>query len=847
MKISWLGHAWRNLWRDARAGELNLLVGAVVLGVAGLSAVSFLADRLERGLQRDAAQLLGGDVVIASDQELPPEFARKAQSLGLQAVRSASFPTMARTEATQASRLIALKAVESGYPLRGRLGLASQLPQSDDAPAERWQQSGPPSGEAWAEPALFEALGLKPGDRLWLGQHRVVLSQVLLREPDRGAGFMNFAPRVLIAADDLAATGLVQPASRVAWRFALTGTAPAIAQYKAWAMAQTELAEVRGVRVESLESGRPEMQQTLDRAGKFLHLVALLAALLSAVAVALAARAFAHRRLDDAAMLRVLGVTQSDMARAYALEFALVGSFASILGLALGAGVHAVLVDWLGSLLSQELPPPGWKPVALGLGVGLTLLLAFGLPPVLQLAQVPPLRVMRRELGDIRPGSRLAWALGVLGFGALLAFSSQDRLLALWVVAGFAGAWLLFALCTRLALVGLRRVVREGVSSVSWILATRQLASRPGLVVIQVGALALGLLALLLLTVLRTDLMASWRAATPSDAPNRFVINIQPDQAQAFEQMLAEAGVRDYDWYPMARGRLVGVNGRTVRAQDFVGDRAQRLADREWNLSYHPQLPPHNPVEAGRWIAGEPDAISLEQGIAKTLGVGVGDRLQFDLAGILLESRITSIRRVDWSSMRANFFGLYPQAALPPGVPVTYLAAFRAPAREAGGAGFDNRLVNRFPNVTVVDLGASIAQAQQILGQVSAAIEILFAFTLLSGGVVLLAALVVTREARARDYAVLRAVGASHAVLARMQGAELLGVGLLAGALASLAALGIGWGLAQQVFDFPWQPRLWLPLAGMGAGAGLAWVAGSWTLRTLLRQPVAQTLRQLAS
>ncbi|MGL4809865.1 MAG: ABC transporter permease, partial [Giesbergeria sp.] len=361
---------------------------------------------------------------------------------------------------------------------------------------------------------------------------------------------------------------------------------------------------VRGVRLESIESGRPEMKQTLERAQKFLSLVALLAALLSAVAVALAARGFAAAHLDAAAMLRVLGLSQRAIAGSYAVEFLLVGLAASLAGLLLGYGVHYVFVLLLAGLVESGLPAPSLWPLGLGLGVGLTLLAAFGLPPVLQLAQVPPLRVIRRDVGALRPASLAVLGLGVAGFAALLLTVSSDLRLGLIAVGGFGAAVGLFALLSWLAVHALRRSVNESTAPRWMVLATRQIAARPAYAVVQVSSLAVGLLALVLLVLLRTDLIASWRQATPPDAPNRFVINIQPDQSEPFRQNLQDAGVRRYDWYPMIRGRLVAVNGQPIGPDSFAQDRAQRLVEREFNLSNALEQPPHNQVVAGRWTPG---------------------------------------------------------------------------------------------------------------------------------------------------------------------------------------------------------------------------------------------------
>ena len=840
MNTSFWALGWRTLWRDLRSGELRLLMVAVTLAVAALTAVGFFSDRLQAGLQRDARQLLGGDAVVVSDNPPAAPWVEQADRLKLRHALTLTFPTMGRADDAQggATRLVALKAVGDGYPLRGQLRLAR-----DAADREGQPTSGiPERGTVWVDAALLEALALKSGDALLLGDARFRIAELIALEPDRGTGFMTFAPRVMLNAADLSATGLVQPASRITYRLAVAGDEPAVRQYLTWAEAEVKKPEVHGVRLESLGSGRPEMTRTLDRAEKFLSLVALLAALLSAVAVALAARGFAARHLDDCAMLRVLGLPQRAIAGAYTVEFVLVGLAASAAGVLIGYAVHHVFVALLAGLVDAALPPPSVWPVLFGLGIGLTLLVAFGLPPVLQLAQVPPLRVLRRDVGALKPASLAVLGLGVAGFAALLLAVSSDLTLGLIAVGGFAGAAAVFALLSWVAVKGLRRAVNEQTAPRWLVLATRQMSARPAYAVVQISSLAVGLLALVLLVLLRTDLISSWRAATPADAPNRFVINVMPDQGEAFRATLKDAGVTKMDWYPMFRGRLVAINGKPVNPTDFSDDRAQRLVDREFNLSHAAERPPHNEISAGRWQPNEAGAVSVEQGLAETLGLELGDRMTFDIAGTPAEGKITSLRKVDWASMHANFFVMFPLAEMPD-MPITYIAAYRAP----GTSGFDNALVRQFPNITNVDMSATLAQVQRVLDQVIRAVEFLFGFTLMAGLIVLFAAVSATREERAREFAIMRAVGASSRLLGDVQRAELVGVGLLAGFLASAVAVGVGWAMARYAFEFNWTASPWVPLAGSAVGAVLALVAGWWGLRDVLRRPVVETLRRAAA
>ena len=838
---AWWALAARQLARDFRAGELRLLALAVLLAVAALTAVGFFADRLSGGLTRDARQLLGGDAVLASDQPAPAEFAAKARELGLSVAVNATFPSMARASEEQggASRLVAAKAVAATYPLRGKL----QLKDAADAPVQNVAQA-PSPGEVWVDAALLDALHLKLGDELLLGDAALRLTRIIVLEPDRGAGFMSFAPRVMFNQADLPATGLIQPASRVTYRLAVAAPAgrdAAVREFVAWTEARIKSEALHGLRIESFESGRPEMRQTLDRAEKFLNLVALLAALLAAVAVGIASRDFANRHLDDCAMLRVLGQPQRTIALQYIAEFAAVGMLASVAGVAIGFAVHYVFIWLLAGLVGASLPAASVWPALFGIGVGLTLLLGFGLPPVLQLARVPPLRVIRRDVGALKPASAAVLAAGMLGFVALLLAVASDIKLGLIAVGGFAAAVALFAAASWIAVQVLKRAVPESRAPRWMVLATRQIAARPAFAVLQVSALSVGLLALILLVLLRTDLIAAWRRATPPDAPNRFVINVQPDQSKAFQAHLRAAGVEHFDWYPMIRGRLVAVNGKPVKSDDYTEDRAKRLVDREFNLSTAADLPAYNELAGGRWQPEEADAMSVEEGLATSLGLKLGDRLRFDIAGVPVEGRITSLRKVDWASMRVNFFVMFPHAQMPD-VPTTYIAAFRAPPVK----GFDNTLSRDFPNITNVDVSATLGQVQRVLDQVIRAIEFLFSFTLATGLVVLFSAVSATREARAREFAVMRALGASASLLGRVQRAELLGVGALAGLLASIAAMAVGWALARYVFEFNWNPSPWVPLLGSAAGAVLALGAGWWGLREVLRQPVVDTLRRAA-
>lgn len=852
--------------RDWRSGEMRLLMAAVFLAVTALCAVGFFADRLSSSLVRDAQQLMGGDVVLVSDQPLPDDFMQQAQALGLRTTHMSIFASMARAagsldaanedDALGVVRLVTVKVVDDAYPLLGVLQVQAGL----EEPVQQLVH-GPAAGEVWISPELLVSLDIQVGDSLMLGDAALRVAQLIVIEPDRGTGgFMaSLSPRVLMNVADLSATALVQPASRISYRFALAGDDVAkVKEFEQWAAlriqgkgseqggANAGIA-MRGVHMEHLKDGQPAMQKTLERAQKFLNLVALLSALLSAVAVAITARDFARRHLDDCAMLRVLGLSQARIAFIYMFEFGIAGVVACVTGVMAGYGLHYVFVAMLAQFLGQDLPAAGGILALFGLGVGMTLLVTFGLPPVLQLSRVPPLRVLRRDTGGLRPAALSVLLVGTFGFMVLLMVVSGDVVLGAITVGGFAAAVLVFAGLAYGVLL-LIRPLAVSVRIPVWLrLAVRSLTARPVVLVTQVSALAIGLLALILLVLLRTDLIGSWQQATPSDAPDRFVINIMPDQVDAFQEALRAARVENYDWYPMVRGRLVAINNKPVNLDDYPDERTRRLVDREFNLSYAAQLPAHNVVVQGKWQeemyaadrGEEFNGASIEADLAQRLGLHVGDSLRFDVAGAMLERPVTSVRKLDWSSMRVNFFVLYPQAQLP-GYSETYITAFKAPA---GDVRFDDRLAQSFPNVTSINVSATLMQIQQMLGQVSKAVEFLFAFSLVAGLIVLYAAIAATREQRAHDFAVMRALGASNTLLQRVQRAELMGTGAIAGGVAAVVALGIAGALAHFVFDFIWAPPWWVPVAGVLAGLLLAWLAGWLSLRAVLGRPVIEVLR----
>ncbi|VWC79779.1 ABC transporter permease [Burkholderia lata] len=829
--------------RDWRAGELTLLVLALVLAVAALTSVGFLADRLRQGLERDARQMLGADFVVRADRPVDPSFDQQARTLGLRTATTAIFPSMIASatggQATDAapSRLAAVKAVSPGYPLRGAVEI---LPAG--AAAARKATEIPAPGTVWADPALLDALHLKAGDTVRVGLRTFKVAASISRELDRGFSFVNFSPRLMMRADELAATGLTGYGSRVTYRLLVAGEQQAVTRFEAYAHARVDGGKLRGVGLESLQEGQPQVRQTLDRARHFLTLVALLTALLAAVAIAMAAQRYMRRHLDGCATMRCLGVSRRTLGALFALEFAGIGIVSGAAGAVLGYGGHWALLAALGGLIDVVLPPPTLWPALIGVGAALVLLLGFALPPLVPLTRVPPVRVLRREWGDASRTAWAAYAIGVVLFAGLLVVAAGNLKLGLIVAGGFAGALVGFALIARLVLFAAARAVRNArvAAGVGWRYALASLHRRGTASALQITALALGLMCLLLIAITRNDLVAGWRQSTPPDAPNQFLIDIQPDQRTDVAAYLAAHGVRDAVPEPMVRGRLVAINGKPVNPDAYPSEEARRLVDREFNLSYTTELPSDNRIVEGDWFgtAATPQ-ISIEAGLAKTLNVKPGDMLRFDVTGLTVDAPITSVRKLDWGSFRVNFFVLMPPPVLKD-FPAVYLTSFHLPASDAA---LLDPLIARYPNLTAIDVAPILAQLQRMMLQVVGAVQFLFAFTLAAGVLVLYTALAGTRDERVREAALLRALGASRAQVNAVQRAEFVVVGALAGALASAGAIAVGWVLASRVFDFQLAVDPWLVPAGIVAGVACAGAAGWLSLHNVLRRPALQSLR----
>ena len=824
--------AWRQTRRDLAAGEIRLMLMALVLAVMAVTAVGMITDRAETGLQQEANRLLGGDAALRADTPIDAAVPERASALGLQQAQTANFPSMVQT--AEAVTLADIRAVDRRFPLRGEF----ELRDADGVTTT--QQGGPEAGTLWLSDDAARKLNVRIGDSVGVGNLQLRYAAMLIKEPDAALDYFNVAPKVLIAYADLPASGLVQDGSRIQYRMVVAGSPGAVEKFTAQQRKQLK----RGQRLESREDARPEVRSALDRANRFLSLAALVSLILAAVAIALAARRHSARHLDASAVMRCLGASQSRIAALQLGELLFIGLLGSSVGVALAWLLQWAVGAWLAEAMGVALPAAGGGPVLSGYAVGFTVLIAFAVPPVLALRKVPALRVLRRDVPVNEPSAWTVGLLGVAGLAALLWWKAGSAELGVIILGGIAGTAAVLAVIAWLLLHWLKRV--RGRLHGPWRYGLANLSRHQGMTLTQVSALGLGLMALLLLLFIRTDLLSRWQQTLPADAPNRFVINVQSEQVDGVRAFAKAQGLSEPMLYPMVRARLQAVNGKPVTGADYAGqgERARRLAEREFNLSSTASFGADNQVAAGSYWKADyrgPVQVSVEQEFAETLNWKIGDRIRFDVAGTPLEARITSLRKVEWESFKPNFFVVVSPGALD-GFSASYISALHVPKQKLPAM---DGLVREYPNLSIIDIDAVLNQVRSTVDQVSRVVESVFYFSLLAGLLVLIAAVQASQDERLQEAGVMRVLGASKKQLRLAQATEFGSLGLLAGTVAALAASTIAGLITVQVFNLPWRFETTLLLYGIVGGTLLALVTGLWATRRVTEAPPNETLRTL--
>jgi len=820
--------AWRRLRRAGRSGELIILLLAVIVAVASHTSVTLFSDRMGQGIRVQTGDTLGGDWLFVSRNPLPDALRADLRAQAEVVSEQRVFPSVVFVGDTSA--LASIRAVDGAFPPRGTLRVAAEPFQPGAA-----TQGGPPRGEAWGDARLWQALGVQQaGADVQVGSLSLRLTGAIVDEPGRGAGFTDLAPRLMLHLDDAEASGLLVEGARAQYGLLARTTPEARA-----GLGEMELPD--GVRRVSPQSSRPELTQALARAETFLAIASSAASLLAAAAIALSAWQFGLSLRDEVALLKCLGASGGLILRTLGLMLAMLGVMGGVLGAALGWGGQAAIAAVLAELIQLELPPPPLARLWGGGLLALMLVLGFGLPPLMSARDTPPARVFQRAL----QAEGMGWGARGLGIAAVLALLFWQTQ-GLKPAAAVLGGGLLLALV--LAGVGwlLIRALQplRHAGGAAWRFGLGNLVRRRGATIGQLVALGVALVALLLVSVVQRDLLNAWRDRLPPGTPNQFFINIQPDQVQPLTAFFAERDITPPRFWPQARGRMTALNGQPVSVDDFDDPETQRWINRDFNLSWSAVLNDDNRVHTGQWWgeegAGQP-WLSIDDYVVERLGVGLGDALTLDFAGEEVTLTITNIRTVQWDSFQPNFFLVAPPGVLDDGtVPTQYLTSVFLDADQRGVL---RELVAAFPNVTVLDIDALLAQVRGIMDRIVRAVEFIFLFALAAGLLVLAAAMVGTREARAREVALLRTLGARRSVIRAGLVAEYAVLGLLAGLGAGITAQGIAWVLAEQVFQMPYGPRPLIWLTGGAVGMVLVTGLGLASVRRALRTPPAQVLR----
>lgn len=821
--------ATRQLLRDARAGELRVLFFALLVAVAASTAIGYFGARLNGAMLLRATEFLGADLVVEGSSPAKPEQVQAGEALKLKHAQIVVFSTVIATDA--GIQLSSIKAVDGVYPLRGELKSAADLYQPEEV------SRGPKPGEAWAESRLFPAVDLKVGDDIDVGSKTLKLTRVLTYEPDRAGNFYSLTPRVMINMADLQATGVVQPGSRVSYRDMWSGPPEALAAYrKAIEPGMEPHQEIKDAR-----DGSQQIGGALGKAERYLNMASLVAVLLAGVAVALSAARFAVRRFDASALMRCLGLSRNEALVLFSLQLAMLGLLAALSGALLGWLAQLALFALLHNLLPATVPPGGVMPALAGIGTGLVALAGFALPPLAALGRVPPLRVLRRDMLPIPASSWLVYGAALLALGLIMWRLSLDLVLTFALLGGGVIAAVVLGGLLLLALKSLRRLLAR--ASLPWRLGLGQLLRYPMAAAGQSLAFGLILLSMGLIALLRGELLDTWQNQLPKDAPNYFVLNVLPDQKDAFSQQISKLSPHAAPLYPVVPGRLLNINGKPV--SDFVtkDSRGENATRRDLNLTWSANMPEGNTLTAGNWWSanGETSAtpgVSVEAKLAESLQIKLGDRLNFMIGGMSRDAVVTSLRDVNWDTFQPNFFIIFQPGTLQD-LPTTYMTSFYLPA------GNDKQIVElsrTFPAISILGVEALLEQVRSILDQVTLAVQFVLLFVLAAGIAVLFSGLQATLDERIRQGALVRALGAERALLVKARRIEFGLLGAVSGLLAALGCELVTFALYRYAFNLDWAPHAWLLLLPV-IGALLVGGAGVFGTRRALNVSPLTVLR----
>lgn len=829
------------LRREARSGQLTLISVSLVLAVTVATIISVFSARMEAGMLDRSSDLLGADLRVRSSQALPPDYRQYAQSLGLKTSRTLEFPSVVIVNDEMS--LAAVKAVDHHYPLKG------QVTTTLDAFTQgQVVDSGPPSGEVWLESRLLALLNAKVGEHLELGRSQFKISAIITQESDRGGNFYSLSPRLMMNMNDVEKAGIIQTGSRVTWRLLVADLINKNSQshndslltsYRQWLTPQLSVNQS----LESLSDNNQALASALDKARQYLSLAAILAILLSGIAIAMAARNYAEHHYDTSALLRTLGASRHQVLMLYISQLLLLGVITTLIGLGVGTIVQEQLSGLLGVLFANDLPDAPWTAWAIASVTAPVTLLGFALPHLMQLSKVSPLRILRRELEPMGLGIGAIYSLAIVCILALCVWFTRDLKMSITLILGGALAIIILSIALR----GLLKLCDKLVPSAKFSLyirfAWRHIMRNTQSTSTQILAFAMILMVMIVISVVRNDLLADWQRGLPDNAPNFFAMNIQSYEAEPYKQALAHAGFDIKPLFPMVPGRLSHINSLNVHEDKTLKE--DPALQRDLALTWSEQLPDGNKILEGSWLQDAENSlndaqVSIESRLAKRLGIKLNDLLTFDVAGSRFDVRVSSIRSVDWGTLSPNFYMILSKETLA-NLPVNYLTSFHV---STGHEVQLTKLIRDFPTITLLDMSMVFDQIQNLLKQVSLAIEYLLSLVLIGGLLVLMAALHTSIDERILQGAILRTLGANRKQLRLNQWSEFALLGLIAGIMALLGAEALSYALYTQLLDLDYQVQwhlwAWLPLSA----ALLIMALGALATRKVAHQSPVTVLRE---
>jgi len=805
--------AFRIFRRDWKRGDLLVLLFAMCIAMASISVIYLVIDRIETATEREVADVLGADLVVSSPTPVAESWLSRAEQLGLQQATSVEFSSV--LFANEKLQLSSIKAVSDGFPLKGRIEVADS-PYQEKVIA----QGIPPRGEVWVEPRIYSILQVAKGSEVELGYTNLKVGGAIMLQPGQGSTLFNIAPSAIMNIDDLEATKIIQPGSRVRYRYLFTGEVESLKNFR------DEIKEklTTSQRLVTIFDESPIAGSAITRSKKYIGLSSLLTMILLGVTIAMSASRYARRQFDTSALMRCFGLTNNQVLKIFTHILALVCFSGILIGSLVGVLFQEMLVALLAEQFVENLPNADYGVLLLPMLATIILLFGFSLPSLIQLKSVPPMRVLRRQL---QPMGLQSWSVYLLS-GLTLVFvmwlQMGDLKLLASVLVGLSIMAVIFALIASGILRLMKGMARSNSAAVNFSL--RQLDANKGITLLHLLAFSITIFVIALIILVRGELLAKWQQSLGENIPNHFMVNVKPAEVEQLQGFFAQNKLEFSGLYPMIRGRIVGVNGEDIKTAVSEQGQQHNSLRRELNITWAKDLPIGNEVVEGEWNWAASDElfqISIEDKTAEALGLGLGDTLDFTIGSEKWRATIANIRSIDWQTFTPNFYIIAKPGALDE-FKSTYISSFRL---EAEKKPLLAEIIKNYPSITIIELDLILNEIQSVITKVSGAVELIMIFVVAAGLGLLWAAMEHTFDAKYRQSAILRTLGASKSFIAKSFRFEYLWLALLSSSMAIMAVELVTFILYQQVFNIPyefhWQFWWTLPTASLALMLSASW------------------------